>query len=54
MVGLDGEQSDNGRHELWWRTTPVDGGVEKRRGQLRSYEISPSSCTCDQSGGCVK
>lgn len=38
MVGLDGEQSGNGRRELWWRT--MDGGVEKRRGQLRSYGIS--------------
>ena len=44
-MGLDGEQrtSGNGRRELWWRTTPVDGGVEKRRGQLRPYGISSLS-----------
>ncbi|TGZ49608.1 hypothetical protein DBV15_02045 [Temnothorax longispinosus] len=35
-------QSGNGRRELWWRTTPMDGGVEKRRGQLRSREGAES------------
>lgn len=46
MVGLDGGHS--GRRELWWRTSPADGGVERWRGHLRPYGIS-SSCTCDQS-----